>query len=149
MLAEIFKFKKLLYPLVLIGILAAYVTNFMEWNSNFSIPMFSNMIRFDNVALAFSGVILVTAFFWFILPNMFFRKTTLFKENWDFSYDHKRATLIGNLGEASWEWDTVSNYFESAYFFHFYFSPKSFFLIPKANIPFEDQHIIRGILKDK
>ena len=69
MLAEIFKFKKLLYPLVLIGILGAYVSNFMEWNNNFNIPLFDNMIHFDNVALAFSGVILVTAFFWFILAN--------------------------------------------------------------------------------
>lgn len=74
MLAEIFKFKKLLYPLVLIGIIAAYVTNFMEWNHNMDIPLFANMMRFDNVALAFSGVILITAFFWFILANDFIKQ---------------------------------------------------------------------------
>jgi NADH-quinone oxidoreductase subunit N len=90
MLAEIFKFKKLLYPLVLIGILAAYVTNFMEWNSNFSIPMFSNMIRFDNVALAFSGVILVTAFFWFILANDYFED--------DHVTDHFALVLFALVG---------------------------------------------------
>ncbi len=86
MLAEIFKFKKLLYPLVLIGVLAAYLLNFTEWNH---VPVsehmsmfdkmssgFSNMIRFDNVALAFSGVILVTAFFWFILANHYFENKT-------------------------------------------------------------------------
>jgi len=114
-----------------------------------AVLLFMKKIRPEPFLLGSILWILLMAFFWFILPNMFFRKTTLFKENWDFSYDNKRATLMGNLGEASWEWDTVSHYFESAYFFHFYFSPKSFFIIPKAHLPFEDQHIIRGILKDK
>lgn len=90
MLAEIFKFKKLLYPLVLIGILAAYATNFMEWNNNLNIPMFSNMIRFDNVALAFSGVILVTAFFWFILANDYFEE--------DHVTDHFALVLFALVG---------------------------------------------------
>ena len=76
MLAEIFKFKRLLYPIVLIGILAAYVANFMEFNNNMSIDAFNNMIRFDNVALAFSGVIIITAFFWFILANDYFSVET-------------------------------------------------------------------------
>lgn len=63
MLAEIFKFKKLLYPIVLVGILGAYAANFMEWGqNNMSIPMFNNMIHFNDMSLAFSGVILVTAF---------------------------------------------------------------------------------------
>lgn len=72
MMAEIFKFKKLLFPLVLLGILGAYVANFMEWNNGFSIAVFDNMIAFDKVALAFSGVILATAFFWFIMANDYF-----------------------------------------------------------------------------
>src|ERR1700753_4185214 len=76
MLAEIFKFKRALYPLVLIGILAAFVANFMEFNNNMSIEQFNNMIRFDNVSLAFSGVILITAFFWFILSNEYFNTET-------------------------------------------------------------------------
>ncbi|MBK7667618.1 MAG: hypothetical protein IPJ32_09930 [Sphingobacteriaceae bacterium] len=63
MLAEIFKFKKLVFPLVLLGVLGAYVGNFMEWNNPLVITAFDNMIAFDKVALAFSGVILVTAFF--------------------------------------------------------------------------------------
>lgn len=90
MLAEIFKFKKLLYPLVLIGILAAYVTNFMEWNNNYNIEMFGNMMRFDNVALAFSGVILVTAFFWFILANDYFEQ--------DHVTDHFALVLFALVG---------------------------------------------------
>jgi NADH-quinone oxidoreductase subunit N len=76
MLAEIFKFKKILFPLILLGVLAAYVANFMEWNIPLSIPAFDNMIAFDKVGLAFSGVILATAFFWFIMANDYFENDT-------------------------------------------------------------------------
>ncbi len=72
MLAEIFKFKKLLLPLILLGIVAAYAFNFMEWRSGMSIPYFDNMIAFDKPAIAFSGIIIATAFFWFILANDYF-----------------------------------------------------------------------------
>ncbi len=74
MLAEIFKFKKLLLPIVLLGILAAYAFNFMEWNNAMSISYFNNMIAFDNMGIAFSGIILATAFFWFILANDYFEE---------------------------------------------------------------------------
>lgn len=90
MLAEILKFRKLLYPIVLVGILAAYALNFTEWNNNMNIEMFSNMIRFDNVALAFSGVILATAFFWFILANDYFER--------DHITDHFALVLFALVG---------------------------------------------------
>ncbi len=90
MLAEIFKFKKALFPIVLVGVLGAYAINFTEWNQNFNLPMFSNMIRFDNVAIAFSGVILATAFFWFILANDYFEK--------DHITDHFALVLFALVG---------------------------------------------------
>lgn len=90
MLAEIFKFKKVLFPMVLIGVLAAYAVNFTEWNNNMDMKMFSNMIRFDNVALAFSGVILATAFFWFILANDYFEH--------DHITDHFALVLFALVG---------------------------------------------------
>lgn len=74
MLAEIFKFKKLLLPLVLLGIVGAYALNFMEWKTGLHISYFENMISFDKIAIAFSGIILATAFFWFILANDYFEK---------------------------------------------------------------------------
>ncbi len=76
MLAEIFKFKKLLFPAVLLGIVAAYVFNFLEWDNSYSISYFSNMIAFDKMAIAFSGIIIATAFFWFILANDYFEEET-------------------------------------------------------------------------
>jgi NADH-quinone oxidoreductase subunit N len=76
MLAEIFKFKKLLLPLILLGIVVAYAFNFMEWRTGMSIPYFDNMIAFDKPAIAFSGIIIATAFFWFILANDYFEDDT-------------------------------------------------------------------------
>jgi len=76
MLAEIFKFKKLLLPIVLLGIVAAYAFNFMEWNEGYVISYFNNMIAFDKMGIAFSGIIIATAFFWFILANDYFEEDT-------------------------------------------------------------------------
>jgi NADH-quinone oxidoreductase subunit N len=76
MLAEIFKFKKLLLPLVLLGIVAAYAFNFLEWQTGMSISYFDNMISFDKPAIAFSGIIIATSFFWFILANDYFEEDT-------------------------------------------------------------------------
>jgi NADH-quinone oxidoreductase subunit N len=74
MLAEIFKFKKLLLPIVLLGIVVAYAFNFMEWSNGSSISYFNNMIAFDKMGIAFSGIIIATAFFWFILANDYFEE---------------------------------------------------------------------------
>lgn len=90
MLAEIFKFKKALFPIVLVGILVAYAVNFTEWGHNMSITAFNNMIHFDDVSLAFSGVILATAFFWFILANDYFEE--------DHVTDHFALVLFALVG---------------------------------------------------
>jgi len=76
MLAEIFKFKKLLLPIVLLGIISAFALNFLEWQTRLDISHFDNMISFDKLAIAFSGIILLTAFFWFILANNYFDKSS-------------------------------------------------------------------------
>lgn len=78
MVAEIFKLKNRvgMLVMVLLGITAAYAANFMEWNSGQSISYFDNMIGFDKMGIAFSGVIIATAFFWFILANDYFEEET-------------------------------------------------------------------------
>jgi len=112
-----------------------------------AVLLFMKKIRPEPFLLGSLLWIVLMIFFWYILPNLFYKKTTLFKEKWEFSFNQKEAKLISSLGEASWGWETVTHYFESPYFFHFYFGPKSFFIIPKSTISVEDQHQIRGILK--
>ena len=114
-----------------------------------AVLLFMKKIRPEPFLLGSLLWIVLMIFFWYALPNLFYKKTELFKKDWDFDFNNKEARLVGDLGEASWDWTTVTHYFESPEFFHFYFGPKSFFLIPKLNISMEDQHEIRGILKDK
>jgi NADH-quinone oxidoreductase subunit N len=91
MLAEIFKVRKLLLPLVLLGIVAAYAFNFMEWANGFQISYFNNMISFDKMGIAFSGIIIATAFFWFILANDYFEDETN-------AVDHVALVLFALVG---------------------------------------------------
>jgi len=93
--------------------------------------------------------LLLMLFFWYILPVIFYNKTKLFKTDWTFTYDADQAHLESEKGEAQWQWKELTYYFESPYFFHLYFGPKSFFIIPKHTIPMEEQHQIRGLLKQK
>ena len=91
--------------------------------------------------------IVLMLLFWYILPWWFYKKTQLFRYDWQFSYDHQGASLVCDHGEAAWNWSEVQHYFESPLFFHFYFGSKSFFIIPKQPFSAENQHEIRGFLK--
>jgi NADH-quinone oxidoreductase subunit N len=71
LLAEIFGFKKRLYPIVLLGLLATLAINLTDWNGN--MPYFK-MMRFDNFAVAFTSVIIVIAFLWFLMAEGFFKE---------------------------------------------------------------------------
>jgi len=93
--------------------------------------------------------IILLLLFWYAMPALFYKKADLFKQDWTFSFNEAHANLYSNLGAAQWTWNELTHYFESPYFFHFYFGPKTFFLIPKENIPFEAQQELRVLLKHK
>lgn len=69
LLAEIFSFKKLLYPVVLLGLIATMVVNAFDWGTDFT---YFNMMRYGDYAVAFTSVILVTAFLWFMMSQDYF-----------------------------------------------------------------------------
>ena len=93
--------------------------------------------------------IILLLLFWYAMPALFYKKADLFKQDWTFSFNEAHANLYSNLGSAEWTWNELTHYFESPYFFHFYFGPKTFFLIPKENIPFEVQQELKALLKHK
>lgn len=73
MFSEIFKFRQALFPIVILGVLAALVLNIWEWNHPMHIVYFDNMISFDRPALAFSTVILSISLLWFLLAQDYFK----------------------------------------------------------------------------
>jgi len=73
LLAEIFSFKKLIYPLVLLGLIGTFVANLTDWNMN---HVYYNMMKMDNFAVAFTALILVVAFLWFVMSEGFFKEET-------------------------------------------------------------------------
>ena len=69
LLAEIFSFKKLLFPIVLIGLAATFglIVNMCGEPAQ----TYYNMIRFDSISIGFSLIILLIAFLWFIMASDF------------------------------------------------------------------------------
>lgn len=71
LLAEIFGFRKLLYPVVLLGLIATFVLNLMRWDTD---KTYYQMMHYDNFAVAFSSVLIGITFLWFIMSEGFFRE---------------------------------------------------------------------------
>jgi NADH-quinone oxidoreductase subunit N len=71
--AEIFRFRKGLFPLILIGLAGAFYFTACEWNHP---QVFYSMMNFDNYAVAFSCIILIIAFLWFMMAKNYFLQET-------------------------------------------------------------------------
>lgn len=72
LLGEIFSFKKLLYPIVLIGLIITFVVNALDWNLTDN--TFFGMMKYDNYAVAFTSVIIVISFLWFLMSENYFKE---------------------------------------------------------------------------
>jgi len=74
LLGEIFSFKKLLYPIVLVGLIITFVVNALDWN--LAQNTFFGMMKYDNYAVAFTSVIIVISFLWFLMSENYFKEET-------------------------------------------------------------------------
>lgn len=74
LLAEIFNFRKILFPIVLLGLLASVIVLTLDWNT--SLSHYSNMLTFDNFAIAFSAAISFVALLWFMMSKDYFENNT-------------------------------------------------------------------------
>lgn len=71
LLAEIFGFKKLLYPVVILGLITTFVLNLVDWNTS---KAWYGMMLYDNFAVAFSSVLIGITTLWFIMAEGFFQE---------------------------------------------------------------------------
>lgn len=70
MISEIFRFRKqVLYPVVIAGLAAALVLTLMDWNTG--IRYYSDMMFFDNYAVAFSALIIAVSLVWHLFARDF------------------------------------------------------------------------------
>ena len=64
--AEIFRFKKYLFPIILAGLLCTIYFVISEWGYG---NTYFQMMRMDSYAIAFSVIILSTSFLWFLMSR--------------------------------------------------------------------------------
>jgi NADH-quinone oxidoreductase subunit N len=89
LLSEIFNFKKLLMPLVVIGLFACIGFAVYDWNTN--IHYFNEMLVFDNPALGFTILICVVSLLWYWMSQSYFQAETHVT-------DHFAITLFALVG---------------------------------------------------
>jgi YcxB-like protein len=87
--------------------------------------------------------------FWYILPNIIYRKSATFKDRFKVSFEPQHMFIENERGSRSWPWTAFSNMIESPHFFHLYFDSRSFFIIPKDAFQLEELYTARQLLKEK
>jgi hypothetical protein len=88
--------------------------------------------------------------FWFALPIMVYRRAETFRHEFSMDFKQDGFTLLHERGSRSWQWNAVSNFLESPNFFHLYFDPRSFLLVPKSGFKDSDEiYELRQLLKEK
>lgn len=69
----LYKVKNALLPVTIIGLIGALVLAVLEWNSG-AAPIYSGMMLFDNFAVAFSGLTIVSTILILLLSKTYFEK---------------------------------------------------------------------------
>jgi hypothetical protein len=83
------------------------------------------------------------------MPNSIYKRNATFKDVFTIIFNPDYITLENSKGYVEWHWKEFTKFAESPNFFHLYFSPKSFFLIPKDNMKDEFKFELRLMLSDK
>jgi YcxB-like protein len=86
--------------------------------------------------------------FWFLLPNMVYKKADTFKDHFTAILTDKTFRIENDRGGRSWDWAAFSTWLETPHFFHLYFNSRSFFIVPKDAFENENVHAARKILQD-
>lgn len=101
---------------------------------------------------------LVFSFLWFglmlsiwrILPATIYKREATFKDHFSFRVEQEGVELSTEKGAKAWPWTAFSGFIESPYFFHLYFTPQSFFLVPKdAFKDISEMQAVRNLMREK
>src|SRR5689334_22860247 len=92
LLAEIFNFRKALFPLVLAGLAGAIALALMDWDKqNVVAPIFKNMMVVNHFTIIFTVIMSATLFLWMLMSRSYF-------EDQSSSTDHYALVLFALAG---------------------------------------------------
>jgi hypothetical protein len=87
--------------------------------------------------------------FWFLLPTVIYRKASTFKDKFRAHLNITEFMLENERGSKAWAWTDFSTWMESPHFFHLYFNPRSFFILPKDAFAGDAESEARKIFSEK
>lgn len=87
--------------------------------------------------------------FWFFLPFIIYKRAATFKDRFRAHLNNTEFMLENERGSKAWPWSDFSTWMESPHFFHLYFNPRSFFILPKEAFPGEDESNARKFFSEK
>lgn len=87
--------------------------------------------------------------YWFLLPRMIYRRTATFRDRFRVTLSDQGFSIENENGSRSWEWNQFSDSMETPHFYHLYFDPRSFFIVPKEAFEGEDVHAARKLIREK
>lgn len=73
LLAEVFNIRRWIFPVVILGLITSAMLLALDWNE--ATAYYSNMLTFDNYAVAFSILLSLTAVLWFLMSKDYFENT--------------------------------------------------------------------------
>jgi len=84
-----------------------------------------------------------------LLPLSIYKKSATFQDTFILSLEDRGILLETKKGRQLWAWGDFSGFKETVYFFHVYFNPRSFFMIPKDSFKdITEIQAARKLLKD-
>lgn len=87
---------------------------------------------------------------WRILPASIYRSSATFRDKFIMHFEQRGIALETERGTQDWNWAKFSHFVETPYFFHLYFDPRSFFLVPKDSFrDSADLNETRVLLREK
>ena len=87
--------------------------------------------------------------FWFLLPTIIYKNNATFRDRFRANLNDSDFVLENDRGSRAWPWTDFSTWMESPHFFHLYFNPRSFFIVPKEAFAGDEEHEARKFFAAK
>jgi hypothetical protein len=86
---------------------------------------------------------------WFVMPTLIYKRSVTFKDRLRASFTASHFIIENEKSSRSWPWEEIATKMESPHFFHIYFGPRSFFIVPKEAFEGDEVHDARKLLNEK